>query len=466
MEILKLAKFKAFSDELSIQLDNKNLLLYGENGAGKSSLYEAIKVVFFHQEITSAITSSTPEDQLQKRADYWEKYNNRVINQDFEIEINGSRYIDFDITDYQVYMISLEELKFDNVIYLKDVIQRFYFSDVDIDELVTAEFAILLQNEVNLRLKVFSESVEISIDTEDNFSLVITDSNKNISSKVDIKKFFNEAKVNLILLLVLLEVIQFSIRVGKKNILVLDDFITSLDASNRLFLIKHILESFQTTQILIFTHNISFFNLIMYMIKSYMNHTDKWVFANVYEINNIHKIYFKNLIEKVENINVDFAQLITPHSQNDIDSIGNRIRIKFEILLYEFSKLVMIGAVEDSNKIIDRILSSKAVYYKSKATASDLIDKIQMVLDHPNQYNLKGRLESKINEFKNDDFQNFRQIVRELKLYQKIALHPLSHGVAAGMPTFTITEISKSLDLLQKMEEYLKDMVDSNVNVV
>lgn len=466
MESLKLTNFKAFKDELSVQLDKRNLLLYGENGAGKSSLYTAIKVIFYHDKMDSEITASTPEDQQQQKSDYWSKYNNQIDNQNFEIEFNSSPYLQFNSANYQVFMISLEELKFDGTIHLKDLISKFCFPIDNIDELFTIEFITLLQEDVNKKLEIFNESVKINIEPQDDFAFIVTDINKNVSSKDELREYFNEAKINTILLLVLLGVVEFSKKTNKRKVLVLDDFITSLDASNRTFLIKHILNSFQDTQILIFTHNISFYNLAMYMIKSYMSHTDKWLFANLYEIGNSHKIYFKNLTEKVQDIKNNFEGLASPHTQMDIDLIGNKIRKKFEVLLYEFSKLIMIGAVEDSNKIIDRILNEKPVYYNSANTASDLVDKLQMVLNDGNSYNLKGRLRQKINEFTNNDFPNFRQVIKELKLYQKITLHPLSHGVAAGMTTFTTREIEKSLDLLQKMEDYLRDLVDSNVNVV
>lgn len=39
---IRLYNFKAFYDENKIELDGKNLLLYGENGSGKSSIYWAL----------------------------------------------------------------------------------------------------------------------------------------------------------------------------------------------------------------------------------------------------------------------------------------------------------------------------------------------------------------------------------------------------------------------------------------
>ena len=48
---LRLKNFKAHK-ELDIKFDNKSFLLYGDNGAGKSSIYEALKVKFFEDKIS------------------------------------------------------------------------------------------------------------------------------------------------------------------------------------------------------------------------------------------------------------------------------------------------------------------------------------------------------------------------------------------------------------------------------
>jgi len=47
------------------------------------------------------------------------------------------------------------------------------------------------------------------------------------------------------------------------KLLVLDDFLTSLDMANRKLIIQYILDNFSDYQIIIFTHNIQFFNLII-----------------------------------------------------------------------------------------------------------------------------------------------------------------------------------------------------------
>lgn len=461
MNKLRVEKFKAFNSEIVLPLNNKNLLLYGENGAGKSSLYESIKVIFFKQKIESILTAPTPEDSEQLKNQLWSSYNNKISNSEFEIEINDEKYQTFVTTGYQVFMISIEDLIIESRINLKDLLEKMCFEISDISQLCILHSQ-EIQNGVNEALENFLEPITIEIDNEDGYSIKIIDSGRNLESKLEIKKYFNEAKLNIIILLLLLNAIDKSKDENKKKILVLDDFITSLDISNRTFIIKYIFEKFNDSQILIFTHNISFYNLIMFNIHE-SKKNNEWEFSNLYEINNHHKLYIKSEIERVEKIKHDFINIPANHSNDDLENIGNRIRKKFEVLLYEYSKLLMIGAVEDSKKILERIIKNQPAYYTEGKTASDLLEAIEVILLENNNNNLVHRLNEKIAPFKNGDYSNFQKILKELKLYQKVTVHTMSHANAVGMPTFTIREIKKSIELLEKMESYLKALVDDNV---
>nr|WP_319511331.1 AAA family ATPase [uncultured Draconibacterium sp.] len=463
MNKLQIKSFKVFKDEIEINFNNKNFLLYGENGAGKSSVFEALKVTFFKDRIDSAIPSApTPEEQTQINQDFWSKYNNKISNRDFELKLNDVDYSSFTKVNYRVFMISLEDLVARNKLNLNLILNQSHLQIDNIDTFCSDNYS-NIQQSVNDVLSSFKEDVEIEIDKEESYTIKIVDSNKNIESKAEIKKYFNEAKLNLITLLVLFNSIKLAKDPARKNILALDDFITSMDASNRTFLMKYIFDNFTDFQILIFTHNVSFYNLIMFLAKEIYKNSGNWVFATLYEINNASKLYSKNSIVRLSAIRGEYQNLPNPASTQQIEDIGNKIRQKFEILLYEFSKLIMVGAVEDSNKIIERIEKGKNIFYKNGNTASDLIDEIRGILAENNPTNLTNRLTNKISEFDQTNFSNLKQIIRELKLYRKVTMHPMSHGTI-GQSSFTTNEIEKSLDLLEKLEKYLKDLVDNNVS--
>jgi energy-coupling factor transporter ATP-binding protein EcfA2 len=466
MQSLYLENFKAFREEFNnlpekkLEIDGKNFLLYGENGSGKSSIYEAIKIIFFRERLENSIPSaSTPEEKEQNRDDFWSKYNNKKQGSDFKIKINDTDCINFSVEEYQPFMISIDKFCIEERIELSKLLENFDLSISDIEDFCSTKYK-EIENNINTKLEEFREkNIKITIDNEDDFSIKIEDTSRDLKSKDEVRKYFNEAKLNLIILLLLFESIKLAQNSTKKKILVLDDFITSLDISNRTFLMKYIFYTFSEFQLFIFTHNVYFYNLIMYMVNDIEKNSNRWKYVNLYEINGEHRIYIKDGIERVADIKNYFNQ-----SGSDISIVGNKIRQKFEILLYEFSKLLMVGAVEDSKKILERIENGKNIYFKNKLikkdknkTASHLIDEI-LEMD-----SLEDNIKDKILEYKKDGFKDIQKVVRELKLYQKVTLHPMSHGTI-GESSFTINEIGQSLDLLEKFEGYLKGLSDSDVD--
>jgi energy-coupling factor transporter ATP-binding protein EcfA2 len=465
MRKLQLKYFKAFKDELTIDFSNKNFLLYGENGSGKSSIFEALRVVFFRSDIEKSIPNApTQEEQVQITKDFWAKYNNKIVNQQFEIRINDVNYNGFSTTNYQSFMISLENIVIGNNIKFNSLLENFSLDISNINTFCNSHCQ-EIQDNVNNTLVKFNENFTIEIDIEDDFTIKIIDVKRRLESKTEIKKFFNEAKLNLVVLLLIFNSIKKAQVTSKTKVLILDDFITSLDASNRTFLLKYIFENFSKFQILIFTHNVSFYNLVMYMSNKIYRIKESWLYANIYEIKNSSKLYIKIGIEKADAIRISYENIPSGNNLQQIEDIGNRIRQKFEILLYELSKLIMIGAVEDSKTILERIENSKNIYYNNNKTASDLVDEIILVLNKSNKKRLRNRLFATINEYKHSDFINFKHLLRELTLYQKVTMHPMSHGTI-GQSSFTTNEIEKSIELLVKLESRLKDFVDSNVDCV
>lgn len=465
MNSLKIEHFKAYKDAILIDFtsNNKNLLLYGENGSGKSSLYEAIKVIFFKSRLEQEIPSSLiPEEEEVLKTEFWNKYNNNQSSEDFIITINGDSYISFDTSDYQVFMIAMDRFCFQDRIKLDELLSSNFDLTIDNIESLCRDRYEDIQNSVNEKLREFrEENIEISIDNEDDFSVKIKDNIKGLDYKDNLSSYFNEAKLNLIVLLLIFESILMSEQENKKRILVLDDFITSLDMANRTFLMKYIFDKFDGYQKIILTHNVYFYNLIMYLVNDIYYNTNQWLFANLYEINNEHKLYIKAELT-VDKIKTEYRD-----SPENIESIGNDIRKRFEQLLHELSKLFMIGAVEDSKKIIEHIENDKAIYWKKKVskkdkdkTATNLLNDIENIL---NSEQLKEEIESKISEYKLEDLKNFKTIIKELKLYQKVTMHPMSHS-SDGLSSFTQREIEVSLILLEKFEKSIKDLVGSDVD--
>lgn len=464
MDKIEITSFKAFSDTFVIEPLKKNILIYGDNGAGKSSIYDALKVIFFKDRLESELpTSFTPEEAEQNINDLWSSFNNRQTNTAFNLKINSTPIEDFNRIDYQVYMVSLPELSINKDLNLLQLIRHFYLDIQDELQFCNEAFEII-EHEVNSKLQIFHEDARISIDPQDGFAIKITDTKRSLETKAEIRKYFNEGKINLIILLTLFCTILLSVNQAKKKIIVLDDFITSLDIANRTFLIKYILDQFVNFQIFIFTHNITFYNLIKYTINNTnVKKPDNWSFANLYEINRNHKLFIKDNTDRVDTIRTAYDAVLT-HPQDSIDQLGNNIRKKFEVLLYEFSKVLAVGGVEESKVILDRICNSNSYYAKPGGkNVYTLVDEIEGLIRDVPQHLLALRIRTKINSYKEYDLTHLKYILLELKLYQKVTMHPMSHGVN-GLSSFTQKEIAECLELLSKLEGVLDKLTDSDVS--
>lgn len=458
MNKLEINNFKSFSAPQIIDFDNKNFLLYGDNGAGKSSMFEAIKICFFKDKLQPKNDDEkTPEENRQIVSDFWSQYNNKNASQDFELKINDTNFNDFDSKQYSVFMINTDSTCNYEYIRLDLLLERNFLTD-EPQQFCKDNWKSLQDNINKILTDDFHEDIQIDIDAEDDFKIRIKNDKRNISFiKENISKYFNEARINLLVLLLVFESIKL-IEKKDKNILVLDDFITSLDVANRTSIIKYIFDNFKEFQIIIFTHNVFFYNLISYMINEYYKsddilNKDKWQFANLYEIENRHNLYIKGMIQEVKELKNEFKS-----SNVDLQDIGNKIRQKFEVLLFELSKLLVVGATEESKDVISKIEQGKSLYLKDK-----VLDDILAILNDTNENSLKQRLITKINEHKSDGYQDIQKIVRDLKLYQKIILHPMSHGVN-GQSSYTTAELSQSLELLEKLESNINKLASKKVD--
>ena len=482
MDTLKITNFKAHQYLEEIKFNQKNFLLYGDNGAGKSSIYEALKLCFFKDRVEKDIpVSSTPEEESQYKQDFYSIYNNKINNSNFEIKINTQNYDSFSTLNYKVYMLNLEDTIFDKTIKLKDLYDNVFFdlpsfeSFTEMNATGQRLFAMTrtkiddIQEKANNFLTFCLEDIKIEIDSSDDYSIKIKSDERNITNTKEIKKYFNEGKINLVIFALLFSAIEVSKDESKKNILILDDFITSLDMANRTFLMRYIFDTFKDFQIVIFTHNVYFYNLIMYLINDKICETSKeWQFANLYEIGKEHKIYINDDFIAIDNIEKEYSQ--EKNKPNPIfTEIGNKLRQKFERLLYELSKIMMIGGVEESNKILESILENQNIYilkYEDRTgnkkkikfkNANDLSIEIKAI-----STNLSD-IQTKISEYELNDFDEIKVILKTLKLYRKVTMHSLSHG-QTGQHNWSDKEIKQTLILLKKLETNIKDLTNSTTN--
>jgi len=191
MQKLKLINFKAHKD-LEISLDNKNFLLYGDNGAGKSSIYEAFKIIFYNERLERAVKQQfTEEEQEEKIKEFYREFDNKILPiQDFEIKINDTNHSSFVSTKYDVYMLNLEDTAFGDFLNFETLIQKkffhatvlekiFYPANSNVErfkrDILWGDIQREIQEKANAFLSYCLEDITIEIDTSDNYAIKLED---------------------------------------------------------------------------------------------------------------------------------------------------------------------------------------------------------------------------------------------------------------------------------------------------
>lgn len=281
---------------------------------------------------------------------------------------------------------------------------------------------------------------------------------KKILIFADKKRRYNyEYNINLVQLLIWFSAVQLMVDITKKRILVLDDFITSLDAANRAYMMRFILKTFTNEQLIIFTHDYSLFNVTAFLISYVYRVCDQWRRYKLYMMGDEHtldvisKISIKELRQECK-------------KAGSYDSIGNKVRKCFEQRLYDLAAELSIGQLEKTSDIIDCLSNSKNIYYNPKASLSDLISDIESMLPTISDSAIRDTFSAKIGEFKIEfsEEAKMKETVNLLRFYQKISMHPISHGTI-GTPHYCKKDVEEAINLLEQLDKCVKSILDGKV---
>lgn len=460
MNKLEIQNFKAFGDAVPIKLDNdgtKNILLYGENGAGKSSIFEAFRYIFYKDRIEAVDTMLPKPEQMANIEEIRNQYRNKKANQ-FDIKINNQDAANFSVARYQVFLLD----RFDRMdkIQLSSILKHQYLPYSDLNKFMDENWQ-LIMDEVNIQLSsFFHEQYEILVgDKTTGYDITIKNKQTGLSRNKELSKFFNEAIINLIQLLLWFTSIQLMFDTTKKQLIILDDFITSLDAANRTYFVRYVLNNFAelpNKQIIILTHDFSFYNITSYIISEIEHKNLEWNFFKLYLFGDQHRL------EKVARIKIKDLRKELNNATCSLNDLGNRVRKCFEEELHELSSQLTVGNLEETKDIIKRISESKEVYWKPKSSLHDLISDIDRLIPSISDNNIKNELRDKIDSYKITNVSVLRDTINRLKLYQKVSMHPLSHGVL-GIPHFQQKEVEQSLILLEQLDKCVHSIIDGKM---
>lgn len=472
---LRLEHFKAFRDSTELNLDGKNVLIYGENGAGKSSLYQALKIIFhrqriFEQEIDATITD--PQDRRNAENDVLIRYNYQPMPlTNFTLEIDGTDYKSYSTAGYNVCMISREDIRAEDEI---DVVDLLGNALAGIDNPI--DFINDKKNTIESYVNTFLKDYFF----EDNLSVALTFNNPKWiltikdNSRVDpgrneeLTSYFNEAKLHVVKLLLLLTAALYNGAEarGEQRVLVLDDVISSMDAANRTLFIELLKDFFGDFQKVVLTHSISFYNLFEYMFSTVYHQKDNWKYFQIVEHNGNSEIVEREPQDYAKKIKQDY------HPGRNEGVIGNRIRKRFEYLVGEVSKLICTGGVGESGQMLGAIMAPKKLYYEYDRTAKklktvyDMVDELTDIIGRDAGCALKSQLDPVIAKYvSGPELEQLRDTLCELMVYQKVTMHPLSHATGA-MPLSTQTEVDRSISLLQMLESQIGKLVERDLYAI
>lgn len=464
MNSLKINHFKCF-DSLDLDLaGDHNLILCGENGAGKSSLYEAIKLVFYRERLLpNEVEIAGPAAQNASQYSLSRKYynrNNRHIP--FEILVDGIDYKQYDVS-VDAFFISCENLKKHDEISLDVIFENLYFPQKVLDEIDSFWSEEFLQYVNDCLHEDFFEDVHLEVLQGDGHSFRIVDNIHDINEFNRLGESYNEAKLDIIFLVVLFQIILCS-SYARPRLLVMDDIINSLDMANRGLVAKFVMTHFQGYQILLFTHNVSFYNLFRYAITNYKN-VGTWEKKLLYEVGDTRELVKDESPDTVAAIKADFDP-----RKNDCESVGNRVRKLFEYLLHEYARLMQLGDYMETNEILKKIANTDVgkVFLQINGdkvyTVEDLVLSIKNIAEVTPTEQIKEKINKKLLAYDSSRFfKNLIPVVQDLTLFQKLTLHQLSHS-QDQMPTFSTHEIEYSLFLLEKMEKVIHGLKNMNSN--
>lgn len=440
-----------------------NVLIYGENGVGKTSFTEAIRLAKFYTHLESkAITPNVVEPERSFIREAWMvRYMKNKTLSDFSINIDGnvfnSSFSSTPIITEGVYIVDRTLLQTTAQINLDELITETNFTfHTSKSVLLSNEITDMVINEVNDKLRNdFKEEIKLKRSQNNPQIIVVHDLIANEAYEHNIHNRFNEAKQNLIKILLILTYVKLD--KNDLDLVVLDDIVISLDVTNRIILIDYILKELSKCQVIILTHSFGLFNLISHHISA-TNKNTQWQTCSLYNINAKHGI-INYPITKEKRLSDKFKKELAATLDIHSSDLGNQVRQHLELLLHEFAKIMTIGSHEETKNIIAKIESQpQNLYYCIKdsqiKTIYDLVTYIKSIVNLGNPHKTLVLLKRAFNQYdSSNEITNISDIIKQVDSYQKVVLHTSSHYQSGTLKPITRKELTIAIDLIDRLEK-------------
>lgn len=528
MQINKIAikNFK-FHHDLEFDIRTKNCLIYGENGTGKSSIYEALYANFYYFKDTTIVNNQISIRDKFLHRDYTssdlrvditfydgsvlsrndETLNNEnILKDDFSGSSQGSGIFSGSVGDACVYFanekilsnivegnffdvlnnnlsIHFPKLTTFNIIYddlktqLHQLSQDTELSEteiirkrVELDK--TCEFklnhfipvqsinSVLRKLKCDFEIEFSFKNSEIDNDTHQFSNPIISIKIKGIDDRGDFKNHFNEAKLKLISIAIYFALAKKYETQNSLKLLVLDDFLTSLDMANRKIITQYILDNFNDYQIIILTHNLQFNNLLKRLLD-----TTEWDTKILFTINEDNNL--KSIVKDKNDDYINEAKIFINTEDYDLRIAGNLLRKAFESIINEFEQLLELGKVETLQKIIAALKNNDKYFYnKPHEVLENLIKDFEKMFENkqqPDNAKIK-QIKLKIDQIKNNKITFTKKgeenqeynIIKKIEFYKNILLNPSSHDNSEN--EVYKSECENTIILLEELNIMLKTL--------
>lgn len=370
---IKICNFKGYKENpeddnyftLAIPYDEKpHALIYGANGAGKSSLYQAINYFFNYQSLADLYMANQPSFSEEEKEARDEEFRRNLVNSasdstEFNIVLNDTIENAHEL-DIQAFCFAPFDFELFDYIAFTDFVQQSYLPhDNDLDEFSKEHAPTVAEKVTEVLNNQFQEkSLSISFNIEGDYNLIVKDADRFPSGITkDFKNFLNEGKLNLIKTLCMFEIFKILKSREKTNLIVLDDFVSSLDDINRTELLRYLFEQVLEGspviryQLIILTHHTHFYNRIKFAIsETYPEHKSKWSFFRLYEHDNYINAFSEDTIDFNKEFNELNKRLESQDANQCLPSIGNDIRKLSEIMGYLVAETLQLSpktSIED-----------------------------------------------------------------------------------------------------------------------
>ncbi len=178
-------------------------------------------------------------------------------------------------------------------------------------------------------------------------------------------KFYNESKVKILSLSIVFALIKLnqdkypSSSSDNLKLLVIDDFLSSLDMGNRLYIMEYIFKNFENYQKIILTHNSLFFNIIKRLIHVH-NDFNKWKYKHIYQSLRDDNLYEPKIFRERDYL----KEANDAFDDSDYETCGNLLRKEIEKTIALATFLFRTGKKEKQYINSNDILKDINIFYE------------------------------------------------------------------------------------------------------